>query len=40
MSLDSLQRLQGKTEINPSIHNEVFNAGAENLEGLFIQFNS
>ena len=42
MSRDSLQRLQGKTEIDPSIYDEVFNADIEpkNLEGLFVQFNS
>ena len=42
MSRDSLQRLHGKTEIDPSIYDEVFNADIEpkNLEGLFVQFNS
>ena len=42
MSRDSLQRLHGKAEINPSIYDEVFNADIEpkNLEGLFVQFNS
>ena len=42
MSRDSLQRLLGKTEIDPSIYDEVFNADIEpkNLEGLFVQFNS
>ena len=42
MSRDSLQRLQGKTQIDPSIYDEVFNADIEpkNLEGLFVQFNS
>lgn len=42
MSRDTMRRLLNKTEINPAIYDEVFNADVKpnTLEGLFVQFNS
>lgn len=42
MSCDTMQKLLGRTEVDPSIYDEVFSADLEpvSLEELFVQFNS